>query len=141
MAIVSRYLVDTSAAARMEQQQVAARLVPLIGAGLVGTCAALDYEALFSARTPQEYEQVRADRRDAYEYLPTLDEDWQRVVEVQGVLASTSRLRAVGLPDFLVAAVAEREAVTVVHYDADFDVVGEITGQEMMWVVPRGSVP
>jgi hypothetical protein len=35
----------------------------------VATCATLDAEALYSARSPGEYEQVRADRRETHEYL------------------------------------------------------------------------
>src|SRR3712207_8716281 len=57
------YLLDTSAAARVPAPQVADRVVPLLSAGLLATCAALDLEALYSARSPQEYRQVRADRR------------------------------------------------------------------------------
>ena len=29
-------------------------------------------------------------------------------------------MRAVGLPDLLIAAVAERERITVLHYDGDY---------------------
>jgi hypothetical protein len=32
-------------------------------------------------------------------------------------------VRAVGFPDLLIAAVAERERVTVLHYDSDYDAV------------------
>lgn len=49
--------------------------------------------------------------------------------------------RAIGWPDLLVAAVAERERVTVVHYDGDYDLIAKITGQPMQWVVPQGAVP
>jgi predicted nucleic acid-binding protein len=49
--------------------------------------------------------------------------------------------RSVGLPDLLVAAVTERERVTVLHYDADYEIVAGVTGQQVEWVVPRGSVP
>jgi hypothetical protein len=55
---------------------VAERLVPLIEEGRVATCAMLDAEALRSARCPEEYERLRADRRLAYEYVPTEDEHW-----------------------------------------------------------------
>lgn len=77
MALIARYLVDTSAAARMRQAVVDARLSPLIEAGVVATCATLDAEALYSARSPAEYEQIRSNRREAYEHLPTGDEHWQ----------------------------------------------------------------
>jgi hypothetical protein len=31
-------------------------------------------------------------------------------------------------------------SMTVLHYDADYDRIGEITGQPMQWVRPRGSL-
>ena len=49
MALISRYLIDTSVLARMSQPAVADPVVPLIDAGLVGTCAVLDLEALYGA--------------------------------------------------------------------------------------------
>lgn len=125
----------------MHHAAVADRLVPLIAAGLVATCAPLDFEALFSARNPEEYEAIRADRHAAYEYLPTQDEDWQRTFEVQRALAQQSRWRDVGMPDLLIAAIAERHAVTLIHYDADFDTISRVTGQETRWAAPRGAVP
>jgi hypothetical protein len=141
VAVVARYLLDSSAAARVPHQQVAARVVPLLSAGLLATCAALDLEALYSARTPQEYREVRADRRLAYEYLPTEDEDWQRALQVQAALADAGRWRGVGMADLVISAVAERYRVTVLHYDGDFDRVAAVTGQSTEWVVRAGSVP
>ena len=141
MAVVARYLLDTSAAARMPHRQVADRVVLLLSAGLLATCAALDLEALYSARSPREYREVRADRRLAYEYLPTEDQDWQRALQVQAALADAGRWRAVGLADLVTGAVAERHRVTVLHYDGDFDSVAAVTGQATEWVVPAGSVP
>lgn len=49
--------------------------------------------------------------------------------------------RAVGIPDLLIAAVARRHGVTVLHYDRDFELVATVTGQPTEWVVPSGSVP
>jgi len=56
------------------------------------------------------------------------------------MLAERSQHRAVPLPDLLVAACAERAGLCVLHYDADFDRIAELTGQEARWIVPRGSV-
>jgi predicted nucleic acid-binding protein len=103
--------------------------------------AALDLGALYSARSPGEHRGVRADRRLAYEYLPTEDEDWQRALEVQAALAEIGRSRGVGMTDLLIVVVAERHRVTVLHYDGDFDLVAGVTGQRTEWVVPAGSVP
>ncbi len=48
---------------------------------------------------------------------------------------------AVGLPDLLIAAIAERERVTVLHYDGDYELIAKVTGQPTQWVVPPGTVP
>jgi predicted nucleic acid-binding protein len=51
------------------------------------------------------------------------------------------QVRAVGFPDLLIAAGAERERVTVLHYDSEFNLIARVTGQSVQWVVPRGTVP
>jgi len=38
------------------------------------------------------------------------------------------------------AAAAEVEQLSVLHYDADFELIATITGQPTEWVVPRGSI-
>ena len=141
MAVIARYLVDTSALARMRHPAVAQQLVPLIEAGLVASCPVVDMEALFSTRTPAEYVRVREDRSRAYEHLAIDDRVWRRAEAVQAVLAQRSQLRSVGIPDLLIAAVADLHRIPVVHYDADFEHVAAVTEQDVRWVVPRGTVP
>ena len=138
--MIARFLIDTSAAARMRLAVVADRLEPLITGGLVATCATLDAEALYSARGPEEYERVRADRRAGYEYLPTDDVHWQRAFDAQRALARSGRHRAVGIADLLTAVLAVQHRMTIVHYDADFEIAAEVLAFEHRWVVPRGSV-
>ena len=58
-----------------------------------------------------------------------------------GLAQWASRQRRSILFLLLVAAVAERERVTVLHYDGDYDLIAQVTGQAMHWVVPRGTVP
>lgn len=140
MALIARFLIDTSAAARMTIPVVAARLAPLVEAGVVATCAALDAEALYSARSPAEYEQVWADRRSAYEYLPTDDEHWQRAFAAQRALAGSGQHRAVGIADLLTATLAAEHGATVLHYDADFETAAAVLAFEHRWVAPRGSL-
>jgi predicted nucleic acid-binding protein len=141
MAAVASHLADTSALARLRHREVAAVLGPLIEAGLVATCGVIEFEIGWATRSGAELDQVRADRDAGYEWLPTVDEDWRRALEVQAALWHGDQVRAVGLPDLLVAAVAERERVTVLHYDGDYDRIAKITGQPVRWVVPRGTVP
>jgi predicted nucleic acid-binding protein len=141
MAAVASHLADTSALARLHRPVVAAVLGPLIEAGLVGTCGVIECELGWATRGGAEFDLVRADRAEGYEWLPTHDEDWRRALEVQAVLWGSGRVRAVGFPDLLIAAVAEREQVTLLHYDGDYDLIAEVSRQPMQWVVPRGTVP
>jgi len=141
MAAVARYLADKSALARLHLPEVAEVLGPLIEAGLVATCAVVEFEVLWSTRSPDEFEAVQDDRRTGYEWLPTEDTDWRRALDVLGALWMSGQMRRVPLPDLLVAAVAERLRVTLIHYDADYDTITQITGQPTQWVVPKGSVP
>jgi len=141
MAAVARYLADTSALARLHITGVRSVLAPLIEAGLVATCAVIEFEVLWSTRSPDEITTVRHDRNLGYEWLPTEDIDWRRALDVQGMLWATGRMRTVPLPYLLVAAVAERHRDTILHYGADYDTIASITGQPAQWIVERGTVP
>jgi predicted nucleic acid-binding protein len=141
MAALAAYLADTSALARLRHPAVAAILAPLIEAGLVATCGVVEFEIGWATRTPAEFDQVRADRHLGYEWLATHDEHWHRALDVQAELWHAGQIRAVGFPDLLIAAVAEREHVTVLHYDSDYDLITKVTGQPAQWIVPRGTVP
>lgn len=55
-----------------------------------------------------------------------------------GALARPGKHRAVSIADLLIAAVAERAGLVMVHYHADFDLIAEVTRQPMQWVVPKG---
>jgi hypothetical protein len=99
VAVIARFLIDTGAAARMRLAAAADRLEPLVTGSLVATCAGLDAAALYSTRSPAEYEQVRAHRREAYEYLASEDGQWQRAFDAQRLVARTVRHRAVGIID------------------------------------------
>jgi predicted nucleic acid-binding protein len=140
MAAVARYLADKSALARLHQPAVYSALGPLIDSGLVATCAVIEFEVLWSTRSSPEFDTVRADRSLGYEWLATEDSDWRRALDVQQQLWAVGKIRAVPLPDLLIAAVAERHRVVVLHYDADYDHIAAITRQPTEWVVPKGSV-
>ncbi|MGI8450407.1 MAG: hypothetical protein ACR2MP_25175 [Streptosporangiaceae bacterium] len=73
--------------------------------------------------------------------LPTHDEDWRRALDVKAALWRGGHVRAVGFPDLLIAAVADLERVTVLHYDRDYELIAQVTSQPVAWVVARGTVP
>src|ERR1700740_2067922 len=134
MAAVATHLADTSVLARLDRPAVAAAIGPLIEAGLVATCGVIEFELGWATRTSAEFDQLRADRDAGYEWLATHDEDWRGALDVQGALWRSGQVRAVGFPDLLIAAVAERERVTVLHYDADYDLIAHTTGQPTQWI-------
>ncbi len=101
----------------------------------------IEFELGWATRSAAESDLVRADRAQGYEWLATHDEDWHRALDVQAELWRSGQVRAVGFPDLLIAAVAEREQVTLLHFDGDYDLIARITRQPMQWVVPRGIVP
>lgn len=67
---------------------------------------------------------------------PVLD----RAVAVQDALAERSQQRGAKIADLLIAAAAESAGLVVLHYDHDFDLIAEITGQPTDWIVPAGTV-
>ena len=128
MAAVARYLADTSALARLHHPQVAAVLAPLIESGVVATCGVIESNS--DGQPGAARSSIRSSRADAgYKRLATHDEDWRRALDIQAALWRGGRMRAAGLPDLLIAAVAGRERVTVLHYDGDYELIAQVTGQ------------
>ena len=138
MAVAPLYLADKSALARLHHPPVARRLGPLLVDGLVATTPIIDLEVLYSARSLADYEEILAERRALPSY-PVTHAATDRAIDVQHRLARLGRHR-IALPDLLVAAVADLNDLTVMHYDADYDRIAEVTNQRCEWVVPRGSI-
>jgi predicted nucleic acid-binding protein len=123
----------------MNNPAVAEALTPSLMSGDVATCSIVDIELLYSARGRADFEAIRTDQA-GFERVDILQADFDRAIDVMGLLARVGHHRSAGLPDLLTAALAERVGLVVVHYDADFDHIGKVTGQPMQWVVPRGTV-
>ena len=138
MALSPSYLADKSALARMTHTAVAERLAPLILGGQVATCAVIDLEVLYSARSLGDYEEILIER-GSLPTLPLTETVASRSLDVQRLLARRGQHR-VPVPDLLIAATAEVNGVSVIHYDADYDRIAQVTGQPAEWVVPRGSI-
>jgi hypothetical protein len=137
---MASFLADKSALARQETRPEVREVVePLLIAGEIAICGIVELELLFSATDRDTYRALAKALRG----MPKVDVDqeiFERALEVQAMLAERSQHRAVSLPDLLVAACAERAELAVLHYDADFERIAELTGQAEQWVVPRGSV-
>jgi predicted nucleic acid-binding protein len=139
-ASVATHLLDKSAFERWPHPVVARRLDELHALGVLATCSAIDLEILYSARSGDEHRAIREQRAATYDLLPLEQPAFERAMEVQGMLADRGQHRAASIPDLLIAAVAERAGLTVLHYDSDFDLIARATGQATEWVAPRGSI-
>ena len=136
----ARWLVDKSALTRLAQPEVNEALWLPIIRGTVGVSICTELEMGFSARSAADYQETREKlvNRLVPVALPLHAEN--RAREVQASLIARGQHRAVSVPDLLIAATAETEGLTVLHYDADFDLIAEITGQPCQWVVPKGTL-
>ena len=138
MALKPRYLADKSALARFAHPEVEQRLRPLLEDGLVAACAIVDLEVLYSARSLADYE-ATLEERHAMPEAPITADVLTRAIGIQHDLARSGHHR-VAIPDLIIAAAAEAAGLAVLHYDADFDRIGAVTGAQHEWVVPRGSL-
>jgi predicted nucleic acid-binding protein len=81
-------------------------------------------------------------RLTALELVPIGPDEWRRATDVFESLAAAGPLqhRRVKLPDLLIAAAAESAGIPVCHYDADFELIAEVTGQAVRAIAPLGSL-
>lgn len=135
------HLIDTSALARARAPGVADRLEALRDAERLATCSLVDLEMAFSARSPEDHEAIRRAQRLLFARVPIDQPTLDRAEEVQSLLARRSQHRGASIPDLVIAAAAERAGLTVLHYDADYELIAEVTRQPVEWVVARGTVP
>jgi hypothetical protein len=133
-------LADTSVWARKAHPLIREWFTSAIEAGDIAACGMIALELLHSARNPGEFALIE----DGLRGMPWVEPDaadWLRAREVYRVLGDRPGMmqRSVKHPDLLIAAAAERAGLTLVHYDADYVAIAEITGQPIRWVAPRGS--
>ena len=133
-------LADTSVWARVDHPALAS-FASAAEDGQVAVCDQVAMEVLVSARDAVDFAATEAALL-ACPWFPVEAADWVEARRVFGVLAAQGPLhhRQVKIPDLLIAAVAARHDVVLVHYDADYDLIAGITGQRTRWAVPRGSL-
>lgn len=111
---------------------------PLATLGRASRAGISDLEVGYSARNAAEWDALVGALK-AFVPVTTTAQHMRRALQVQRLLAANSQ-RGRKVPDLLVAAAAEEAGYTVLHYDADFDLIASVTGQPCQWVVPSGSV-
>ena len=137
-------LLDNSAWARLADPALprgrASELADALEHGLIGACLPFLLEAGYSARNARDHDELL----DELLALPSFeidDEVERRALAAQARLARTGHHR---LPpvDVLVAAIADRHGLGILHYDHDYDLIAERTGLEFesVWLAPRGTL-
>lgn len=64
----------------------------------------------------------------------------ERARELERDLVIRGQHRGVSVADLVLAAIADIEELTILHYDTDFELIADVTGQPTEWVVERGSI-
>ena len=134
-----RYLVDTSVLVRASIDQVGDRLEQLQLAGKIWTCRVVDLELVFSARKT-DVSKLAAGRR-TFPEAPVTPVVMERALAVAEMLAEQGQHRGAKPADLIIAAAAEAQDLTVLHYDDDYERIAGVTGQPTKWVAERGSLP
>ena len=132
------HLVDTSVLTRLGRPEVRDAIQTRAERGELARAGISDLEVGYSARDASEWDRL-ADALKLFDLVETTSEHVRRARQVQRLLA-TKHQRGRKVPDLLIAAAAEVERLTVLHYDADFDRIAAVTGQPSEWIVPPGSI-
>lgn len=109
--------------------------------GDLATCDMVRLELLHSARNPTEFVDLR-EELSALPDCPIGATEWGRALWVYEQLSARGGAyqRAVKHPDLLIAAAAEAAGIAVLHYDDDYELIAQITGQPTRWLAPKGSL-
>jgi predicted nucleic acid-binding protein len=132
------WLIDTSVLTRLPNSEVRTAVSPLVEQGRVGRCTMSDLETGFYARNANEWDALQR-ALSVFSVVDVVSSDFDQAKETQRALAALG-LKGRKVPDLIIAAVALRMELTVLHYDRDFELIEQVTGQPTRWVVERGTV-
>jgi predicted nucleic acid-binding protein len=133
-------LADTSAwTTRHRAEAVAVDFDQRLRRGEIATCRMVVLELLQTTRDATELSERRA-QLDELRDAPIKRRQWDRAVDVMQALAGRGMHRALRLQELLIAAAAEAAEVPVLHYDRQFELIAEVTGQEVRPLAPLGSL-
>jgi predicted nucleic acid-binding protein len=134
------FLADTSVyVLQGKHPQVRRRFETLLAEGRLAACQMTSLEFLNNAPDPKSYE-VLLGALTGHRWLDVSTDVMNRAMATHRALARTSQHRNFRLPDLIIAATAELNGATVLHYDTDYDRIAEVTGQPTEWVAARGSL-
>jgi predicted nucleic acid-binding protein len=134
------FLADTSVyVLQGRDATVRRRFETLLTEGRLAACQMTTLEILNNAPDPKGYEVLRRALL-AHRWLDVSTAAMDRALETHRAMAAASQHRNFRLPDLIIAATAELNGATVLHYDANYDRIAAFTGQPTEWVAPPGSM-
>lgn len=134
------YLADTSVyVLQARHQPVRERFIDLLMQGRLAACQMTALEYLNNAASPDGYRTLWS-ALHTQRWIDVTTAAMDRALAVHKELAGKSQHRHFRLPDLIVAATAEINGATVLHYDADYDRIARVTGQPVEWVAQKGSL-
>jgi predicted nucleic acid-binding protein len=134
------FLIDTSAAMRIQKPKCRDIWGPIVQQGRIGMCEATEAEVLYTARSVDELEALSRRMSFVYTWRGVPDGVWSRVRELQKTLAVAGCHRSAGPIDLLVAVTAIHHRLTLLHYDRDFETVARHTELRTRWLADPGSI-
>lgn len=134
------YLIDTSALVRILKRPARVLWEKPLEEGLIARCPITEIEFLYSARNAEDRAELIQDLDALFGWTPLDDRAVTRAWEVQRNLTEKGQHRSAGAVDLLVAATAELQGLTMLHYDNDFETIASVTGQPTQWLAPPGSL-
>jgi len=131
---VGLYLIDTSGMFRILQGDLRKAWSDQLAAGVIAVCPIVELEFLYSARSLADRLEKQRLMHDLFGWVSMHERAYERAGEVQQLLTETGAHRSAGPVDLLIAATAERERLTVLCDDRDYQTVAAVTGQPVKLV-------
>jgi len=138
-----RYLIDNSVFGRVAHPDVAPIWREGLKRQLFVTCSPFVLEALQSAESAEDVQGLREELTEGLPYVEPDNQTWELAFNAQQTMAAVSPGWHRASPvDFLLAVIAKREGLTVLHYDYDYDKIKADGGLGFAakWIAPAESL-
>ncbi|MDT0378792.1 PIN domain nuclease [Streptomyces sp. DSM 42041] len=134
------HLIDTSALVRLLKEPARTTWTKPLEERIIARCPLTEIEFHYSARSAADRAELVADIDALFGRAPLDDRAVSRAWDVQRELTGGGLHRSAGAVDLMIAATAELQGLTVLHYDRDFETVAEVTGQPTQWWALPGTL-
>ncbi len=119
------WLIDKSAAARVDEPSTRRRLEELVG--LLYLCPVGELEQLYSTRSAGDYDELKAAVHESFDVVAPPVDIFDRALGLQHDLAHHHGMwHRTPIPDLLIAETALHHGLGVVHVDRDYERIAEV---------------